>query len=248
MKNVLIVGGTSGLGREMALKFFEEGHLVTVVGRGMLHNGPFNLDSIPKQKEIIRVVGGFDLVGNSDRIKDIILDFDYRNSRIDIFVYVAGFYQEKSFGELVGYDIDEMLAVGLRAPAFFLRHIFAFQENLSGFIAITSTSQWTPRAKEPMYTAVKSGLYMMASSVSLDERVGKVLVAAPAGMKTNFFKGKKTEEEMKDYLDSKWVADQIVRLYNNSLDPDGANYEFRFAKILRNPPRVEIAETRYKNK
>ena len=77
---------------------------------------------------------------------------------------------------------------------------------------------------------------MFANSLSLDSQVGKVLVAAPAGMKTSFWR--ETTKDTSDMLDPKWVAEQIVKSYN-----DG-QFDYKFIKILRNPPRVEVADAR----
>ena len=129
-----------------------------------------------------------------------------------------------------------MLNVGLVAPINILNRILKYQSSLSGFIAITSTSQWTPRLFEPAYTTVKAGLGMFGNSVSLDLRVGKVLVAAPSGMKTDFWRD--SSRDMSMMLDPKWVAQKIIDLYNE----DG--FDYKFAKILRKPPRVEVIEKR----
>src|SRR3989344_3159537 len=107
-----------------------------------------------------------------------------------------------------------MLHVGLTAPVTILNRILKNQKSLPGFIAITSTSQWTPRLLEPVYTAVKAGLGMFANSLSLDERVGKTMVAAPAGMKTNFWAT--TDKDISDMLDPEWVADQMLIQWSDS--------------------------------
>lgn len=240
MKNVLIVGGTSGIGLELGKLFYEAGDCVTVTGRRSAKEA--NIEENKRFRVLqhnLNFIAGSWLTVSTDKIL-------MKVGKVDLLVYAAGFFQDDGIDELQEYDMDNMFSVGIKAPAVYVRNILAKAgRNLPGFIAITSVSQWIPRLKEPLYTAVKAGLYMLANSLSLDERIGKVLVAAPAGVKTDFFKGKKTEEEMKNYLDPKWVADQIIGLYNNSLDPDGSHYEFRFAKILREPPRVKIEETRY---
>src|SRR3989338_6779319 len=125
--------------------------------------------------------------------------------------------------------------IGLLAPALIVQRIIKKQGSLAGFIAITSTSQWTPRLLEPMYTAVKAGLAMLANSLSLDPRIGKVLVAGPAGMATRFWEN--NPRDMSKMLDPKWVAEQIIQLYAD-------DFEYKFSRIMRDPPRVEIVETR----
>ena len=128
-----------------------------------------------------------------------------------------------------------MIHTGLTAPALILQRIIKRQGLLPGFIAITSTSQWTPRELEPVYTGVKAGLAMLAQSASLDAKVGKVLVAGPTGMKTNFWAT--GNRDMTDLLSPEEVAEEVLRLWNET-------YRYRLARILRDPFRTDILETR----
>ena len=56
-------------------------------------------------------------------------------------------------------------------------------------------------------------------------------------MRTNFWDGRELPDaELKTYNDPAWVAEQVMELRKDS-------YSYRFAKILRDPPSVEIVET-----
>lgn len=219
-QNVLIVGGSSGLGLELAL-ILSSTHQVIVTGR-----------RDPKNKNVdFRVL---DLIARSnfaDDLNGLVAELP----QVDLFVYAAGFYQEGNISDISDEDIGNMTNVGLLAPAMLLQRLLKKQKKLSGFIAVTSTSQWTPRLLEPMYTAVKSGLGMLANSVSLDERIDKVLVAGPAGMNTRFWES--NPRDMSTMLDPKWVAEQVLDQYSG-------DFKYKFAHILRGPARVEIIETR----
>jgi short-subunit dehydrogenase len=110
------------------------------------------------------------------------------------------------------------------------------QDKLNELVAITSTSGWTPRQREPIYNFVKAGEGHFANAMAEDGRVGKVLVAGPAGMDTAFWRDD-PERDKSTMLDPAWVAEQIQQLRQD-------DYRYRFAKIMREPPRVEIVETR----
>lgn len=217
--NALVIGGSSGLGLALA-ELLKNKYQVFVTGRknprkSYLHFQYLNLS------------------------EDLIIDVDEMLDRfmpIDILVYSAGFYQDGTLDELSGYDIRIMINVGLVAPSILLSKILKKQGQLSGFIVITSTSQFTPRFREPVYTAVKAGLGMLANSVSLDPRIGKTLVVAPAGMKTNFWKGVDVSEKG-ILLEPDWVAEQIMDLFQDE-------FKYKLARILREPPRVEILDER----
>ncbi len=218
----LIVGGSSGLGLELA-RLLQRNHEVFVTGR-----------CDPKEENI----KFFRLELDEGFLDDKLNEFVPQIPDIDLLIYAAGFYQEGRIDELTDEDILAMNDVGLLAPVFLVQQFIDRQDALKGFIAITSTSQWTPRLLEPIYTAVKAGLAMFANSLSLDPRVGKVLVVGPAGMATRYWE--KSPRDMSTMLDPKWVAGQILRLYEDE-------FEYRFTRILREPPRVEVVETRWPN-
>ena len=220
-RNILVIGGTSGLGLEIALLLSKEGPSVFVTGR-----------KNPGQKNLIYL--NLDITSDAEKLS---VDLDRvieRVKLIHLLVYAAGFYQENLISNLSNSDITSMINVGLLAPALLLQKILHTQNELPEFIAITSTSQWIPRLKEPLYAAVKAGLAALAHSVSLDSRVAKVLVIGPAGMKTKFCKGAKRENNS-TLLNPKWIAERILELNKD-------NFKYQLVRILRDPPRVELVE------
>lgn len=222
MSSYLIIGGTSGLGLDLARSLVDTAHSVIVTGRR----------DIKEQGIHVR---HFEL-GQTEKLYSQIEEFVNVLPHIDTLIYAAGFLQLGLVTDLSERDIEKMMNVGLISPIYFVQQVLKKQGKLTEFVAITSTSQWTPRLLEPVYTAVKAGLGAFSNSLSLDERVTKTLVAAPAGMDTNFW----PEQDKRDpsiMLDSGWVAKAINELRQDS-------YKYRFARILREPARVEIVETR----
>lgn len=221
--NCLIIGGTSGLGLSLAKKLTKN-YDVYVTGRRKLTEPGLHFHPLDLSNKS----------GLGERINELVTELP----NIDLLVYAAGYFQDGTVTDLSVNQVDEMLNVGLVAAIYVSREILCKQGSLPEFVAITSTSQWTPRLKEPVYTAVKAGLGAFANSLSLDSRVGKVLVAGPAGMATNFWKGTdKKEHDTSLMLDPDWVADAIQELR-------GGQFSYKFARILREPARVEIQETR----
>jgi short-subunit dehydrogenase len=221
--NCLIIGGTSGLGLCLANRLTET-YDVYVTGR---HDPK---DSALHFRSINLVTPGASVTVIQTLIHDL--------PKIDLFIYAAGFYQEGTITDLSVEQIDKMFAVGLTGAIFATQQLLKKQNELAEFIAITSTSQWTPRLYEPVYTAVKAGLGAYANSISLDPRVKKTLVAGPAGMATNFWKDvDKDAHDTSKMLDPEWVADKILELREEA-------YSYKFAQILREPARVKVQEVR----
>ena len=217
--NTLIIGGSSGLGLELA-KQLSDKYKVYVTGR-----------TNPNEQ-------GLEFISFNIAYKTLPEDVDEllkQLPEIDFLIHAAGFFQDGTLSDLSDDDIFLMDAVGLLAPTFLLQRLLKKQNKLDHFIAVTSTSQWTPRLKEPVYTAVKAGLGMLANSVSLDERVGKVMVAGPAGMKTKFWLN--TDKDTTTMLEPKWVAEQILDQYKE-------DFNYKYVRLLREPARVEIMEKR----
>lgn len=218
--NTLVVGGTSGLGLELAKQFLREGEVIAT-GR---HNP--NVDGLYYKE--------FDLVAPNlpKRIGELVMELP----EIDIAVYAAGYYQEGRITDLTDEQIEEMINVGARGLIYLVRSLLNKRGGLKELITITSTSQWTPRQKEPVYNFVKAGAGHISNSFAEDGRIDKVLVAGPAGMRTDFWEGVE-RDDLDTMLDPAWVAEEVIKLREG-------DYKYRFAKILRQEPRVEIVETR----
>lgn len=234
MSTVLIIGGTSGLGLELAHVFACGYGKVFVTGRSMKNL----LDGSTKQRENKNISFLSLCISKDSNVNDLnrlLSDLP----KIDLLIYAAGFRQRAPIDELSDNDIETMTQVGLTVPALLLRRILSRQDDLPGFIAITSTSQYVPRLEEPVYAATKAGLSMLARSVALDERVGKVLIAAPAGMKTPFWDGHVCD--MSTFLDPARVAMYIFNIYTDLCRNDK---KCQSVKILREPERIEFVEER----
>lgn len=124
------MGGTSGLGPELA-KLYKEEYEVIITGRTDPKENGLSFESLDI---------GADIYWFNYRLEE----FLKRIKNINLLIYAAGFYQEGTMDRLSHSDLLAMNNIGLLAPALFLQKILKRQENLPGFIPITSTSQWTP--------------------------------------------------------------------------------------------------------
>ncbi len=217
--NTLIIGGTSGLGLEIARNESESAEVI-ITGR---HDPEVDFADYRE----------FDLTGGElpRRIGYFIANLP----PINTLIYAAGFYQEGRITDLSDEAVDDMIDVCGRGLVFAAKKLLQKQDSLGELVAVTSTSQWTPRELEPVYNFTKAGAAHVSNGLSLDPRVGKTLVVGPSGMATEFW-----DEDGRDtshMMQPDWVAEQIQELRSDE-------YGYKFARVLGNPNRVEIVETR----
>lgn len=218
---VLIVGGTSGLGLELAKQLSGSGQEVIITGR-----------RDPEEPKVR--FEAFDLTTHklSSRIEKLVEELP----EIEALIYAAGYFQDGRITDLTEKQVEEMIDVGGRGLIYFVRAVLTKQKKLKKLITITSTSAWTPRQREPIYNFAKAGAAHFTNAMAEDGRIAKVLVTGPAGMNTRFWEGIERDDFDK-MLDPAWVAEQIRDLLKD-------DYKYRFAKVMRDPARVEIVETR----
>lgn len=219
-KNALIVGGSSGLGLELA-KLLQPEFNIIITGRRDPQISGMAFHTLE--------LGDGDLSATLDK-------FTAQMPTIDTLIIAAGFYQEGQLKNLGDADIHKMMNVGLTAPLLLLQRLLKKQPRLEQVVFITSTSQFTPRLLESVYTAAKAGLAMLAESLAEDPAIGKVLVAAPAGMNTRFWENAPRPAGT-SMLDAAWVAQQVMEQMQLTT-------HYRNVRILRDPSRVELFSER----
>lgn len=217
--NTLIIGGSRGIGWELAKLYEAKGDEVIVTGRKQ----PDKSNNRIKFEKLDLSIESY--------IEDIEALVN-KVGRIDRLVFSPGYYQEGTITDLQPSQILDMIQVCGTSFIFASRAILKKQDHLEECVVITSSSQWTPRKLEPIYNFAKAGVGHFAHAISLDDRVKKLLVAGPTGTKTAFHASRAVD--MSTYHEPEWVAQQIF-------DHAVGAYNYKFIKILRDPAKVEIS-------
>lgn len=206
MSTNLIIGGTHGLGAEIAMALQQEGEETFVIGRSYdagVHGPGEQLD-----------------LSDLNEVKDFavrIADMDLKG-----FWWVAGFGYSGDFA--TQEDVSEMVAVNF-ANAMPLAQT-AWQkvlptEKATRFVVVSSTTGARARSNEAVYAATKHAQVGLTRSLGLEsERLkSKVRVALflPGGMKTPFW-DKQRPESYETMLDPAKVAKRIVTSVRSQSD------------------------------
>lgn len=214
------MGGSSGLGLDLARHYVREGHTVCITGR---HDPELTGSTFIE----------LNIDDNNNSLACSIDGVLAKFPAVNTLIYSAGYCQRAHIDELSDAEIAQMTNVGLLAPMFLVQRLKNNLDTPLKVMLVTSSSQYTARELEPVYCAAKAGLGMFGASLVMDKQIGKVLVVAPSGMKSTFWReGSVDTSEM---LETDWVANQIVEL-------SGGKFKYKFAKILRNPERVVVEE------
>lgn len=216
----LIIGGTNGLGLELARGYRDRGDEVTVTGRRKLEEEGIEAIQLDLSEDDL-----------SKRLGELTMQLP----EVHTLVYAAGFAEDGHITDSSDEQIEAMLDVGARGLIYSVRHLLEAQGQLDELITITSTSQWTPREREPVYNFVKAGSGLFTEALSKDKRVGKAMVFGAAGMDTPFWR-EMPDKDLSGYNDPAEVAAELLRLME-------ADFTYQFVKVGRNPLSIEIAQT-----
>jgi glucose 1-dehydrogenase len=183
-KNVLITGGTSGIGQAIAIRFAQEGANVAVNYRrsaeeaamthGLLHTAVDErhdhvLDEM-KAHNIRHITVQAD-VSREEQVIAMVNATVEQLGGLDILINNAGFQISKPSHATVLQDIDSVLAVNLRGAYLCareaLRHYLA-RRKPGVIINISSVHQIIPKPKYLGYSLSKGGMQNLTTTLALE--------------------------------------------------------------------------------
>ena len=127
----LVVGGTSGLGSNLASRLYSLGHNVVVTGRGN-HKSSFQSYMLNVRHDNVQLA--FEL----DRLVDELPE-------ISTLIYSAACGEQGLISEHADEDIQSQIAVNITAPAMLLARILKKQGNV-----IEDNSEWLEQFKKDL--------------------------------------------------------------------------------------------------
>jgi len=208
-KTILITGGTSGIGLELAKQLLARGNTVIVTGRDQA-----KLDATR------RVLPGLHAfcsdVSDPSAIVELHNALLAQFPALDVLVNNAGIMRnlnlnrERSLSD-VSREIDINLSGPIRMVQQFLPHLKSRKNAL--IVNVSSGLAFVPMPIAPVYSATKAALHSFTQSlrVQLAETGITVIELAPPGVETPLFRGE-FAEEMKDQkgMDVKVLVQQAI--------------------------------------
>lgn len=160
-KHALVTGGTSGIGKAIALKFAEAGANVTILGtnKERAESTLQELQAISSdQKFAAKIVN----LGSPEEIRALAKEI-----QIDILVNNAGITRDRLFMAMKEDDWNEVINVNLNA-IYHLTHAFIrpMLKNKGKIINISSVSGLSGNPGQANYSAAKAGLIGMTRTLA----------------------------------------------------------------------------------
>jgi glucose 1-dehydrogenase len=168
-KNVLVTGGTSGIGQAIAVRFAERGANVAI-----------NYRARPEEAEDtagkVRQSGVRDVLvqGDVSREEDVVAMFEDTVDRLgglDILVNNAGIQVSRPSHELSAADFDQVIGVNLRGAFLSAREAirrFLVTATPGVVINISSVHQLIPKPNYLGYSVSKGGMLNMTRTLALE--------------------------------------------------------------------------------
>lgn len=209
----LITGGSSGIGRDMAIYLKKLGHEVIIVG-----SNKEKLDAVSKKLNCKSVVMDLSTVENCKKLYEKVKD-----ENIDILINNAGFGK---FGEFVDIDLNEelnMIDVNINA-VHILTKLFLkdFVKRDSGYILnVASSAAFEPGPLMATYYSTKAYVLRLTTSIyeELRRKKSKVHVSTlcPGPVNTNFNNVANVRFDIKSISSEYCAKYAIDKMFKNKL-------------------------------
>src|SRR3712207_1858967 len=175
-KNVLVTGGTSGIGQAMAVRFAEHGANVAINYLRHPEDAAETEEQVHdcvrrvKEEGVKEVLVGGDVSNESD-VVSMVEDTVRQLGGIDILVNNAGIQISRPSHELPAADFDRVLAVNLRGAFLCAREAiknFLAQQTPGVVINVSSVHQRIPKPNYLGYSVSKGGMANLTTTLALE--------------------------------------------------------------------------------
>ena len=194
-RTILITGGTSGMGLELARQLLERGNVVIITSRSQE-----KLDAAKRELRGVQTVKSD--VGDPAAIAALYDNMISRFPELDTLINNAGIMRIQKFNLEQGLDdITEEIEVCLSGPIRMAKQFIPHLKTRKGalLVNVSSGAALIPFPISPVYSAAKAALHSFTQSMRVQmEHVGVTVVEViPPGVETPLFRNEAFEREMK---------------------------------------------------
>jgi glucose 1-dehydrogenase len=175
-KNVLVTGGTSGIGQAIAVRFAEHGANVAINYLRSPEEAAETEEQVHACVHRVRRTGVRDVlvgadVSKEDEVERMIGEAIEQLGGVDVLVNNAGIQISKPSNELSSADFDKVLAVNLRGAFLCAREAikhFLAEEKPGSIVNISSVHQLIPKPDYLGYSVSKGGMQNLTRTLALE--------------------------------------------------------------------------------
>jgi glucose 1-dehydrogenase len=175
-KNVLITGGTSGIGQAIAVRFAEFGANVAINYRSRPDDAAETEQQVEACVAKVQRMGVKDVivagdVSKEDDVVTMLADTIKKLGGIDVLINNAGIQISRPSHELSAEDFDKVLGVNLRGSFLCAREAikhFLAEEKPGVIINISSVHQRIPKPNYLGYSVSKGGMQNLTTTLALE--------------------------------------------------------------------------------
>jgi uncharacterized oxidoreductase len=193
---VLITGGATGIGLELAKQFLDRGNVIIICGR--------REEKLHEAKEKYPTLNTLqcDISKREDRIR-LAKSLTEKFPDLNILINNAGIQQEFNFtsqvnSEAIENEIATNLTAQIHLASLFIPHLL--EKQTPAIINISSGLGFIPLAIVPVYCATKAGIHSFTMSLrkQLEASPIKVYEIAPPTVDTNLDRGAREKRNQHD--------------------------------------------------
>jgi glucose 1-dehydrogenase len=175
-KNVLVTGGTSGIGQAIAVRFAENGANVAINYLRSPEEAEETEQQVHSCVRRVRQAGVRDVLVGADVSKEgeverMVAETVEQLGGIDVLVNNAGIQISCASEELSSADFDKVLAVNLRGAFLCAREVvrhFLAEEKPGSIINVSSVHQLIPKPSYLGYSVSKGGMQNLTRTLALE--------------------------------------------------------------------------------
>lgn len=173
--NVVITGGTSGMGKALAERFKNRGDTVIVLARTVEDENGIKCD-----------------LSNEDEIKSAFKTITEKFGKVDILINNAGYGISGATELIPSSEARKIFDVNFFGTLFCIQNVLPLMQKGGKIINISSACAIFPLPFRTLYCASKSAVSMLSHSIRMEVSTAGVQVCAicPGEVKTNFTKNR----------------------------------------------------------